>query len=223
MGRPISEGKAEIEKCAGAGDHFAAPAGAYRADEPVRTNARRSIVAFAPLGIVLAVMPWNYPFWQVIRFAAPALMAGNGAVLKHASNVPQSALALEEAIREAEFPEGLFRTLLIQGAAAERVIEDPRVRAVTLTGSSATGQRIAEIAGRTLKKAVLELGGSDPYVVLADADLDAAASTGARARNQNTGQSCIAAKRFIVVDRVAADFERRFLEAGPFPEGGGAL
>src|SRR2546428_186275 len=131
--------------------------------------------------------------------------------------------ALEEAIREAEFPEGLFRTLLIQGAAAERVIEDPRVRAVTLTGSSATGQRIAEIAGRTLKKAVLELGGSDPYVVLADADLDAAASTGARARNQNTGQSCIAAKRFIVVDRVAADFERRFVEAVRSLKGGGPL
>ena len=213
MGKPIVEARAEIEKCAWTCDYYAEHGEEFLRDAPVATNAKRSVVAFEPLGIVLAVMPWNYPFWQVIRFAAPALTAGNGAVLKHASNVPQSALALEEAIREAEFPEGLFRTLLIQGAAAERVIEDPRVRAVTLTGSSATGQRIAEIAGRTLKKAVLELGGSDPYVVLADADLDAAASTGARARNQNTGQSCIAAKRFIVVDRVAADFERRFVEA----------
>ena len=213
MGKPITEAKAEIEKCAWNCEYYAEHGEEYLRDMPIPTNARKSVVAFEPLGVILAVMPWNYPFWQVIRFAAPALMAGNGAVLKHASNVPQSALALEEAIREAEFPEGLFRTLLIQGAAAERVITDPRVRAVTLTGSSTTGQRIAEIAGRVLKKAVLELGGSDPFVVLADADVTAAATTGARARNQNTGQSCIAAKRFIVVDRVAEDFERRFADA----------
>ncbi|HYY54395.1 MAG TPA: NAD-dependent succinate-semialdehyde dehydrogenase [Candidatus Dormibacteraeota bacterium] len=213
MGKPISESKAEIDKCAWNCEFYAEHGEEFLRDMPAPTNARRSLVAFEPLGVILAVMPWNYPFWQVIRFAAPALMAGNGAVLKHASNVPQSALALEEAIREAEFPSGLLRTLLIQGAAAERVIEDDRVRAVTLTGSSSTGRRIAEVAGRSLKKAVLELGGSDPFIVLADADIDAAATTGARARNQNTGQSCIAAKRFIVVDRVAADFERRFADA----------
>jgi succinate-semialdehyde dehydrogenase/glutarate-semialdehyde dehydrogenase len=213
MGKPISEAKAEIEKCAWNCEFYAEHGEEFLRDLPAPTNARKSVVAFEPLGVILAVMPWNYPFWQVIRFAAPAIMAGNGAVLKHASNVPQCALALEEAIREAEFPDGLFRTLLIQGAAAERVIEDPRVRAVTLTGSSATGKRIAEIAGRALKKAVLELGGSDPYIVLADADVAAAASTGARARNQNTGQSCIAAKRFIVDERVAGAFEQRFAEA----------
>jgi succinate-semialdehyde dehydrogenase/glutarate-semialdehyde dehydrogenase len=155
-------------------------------------------------------MPWNFPFWQVIRFAAPALMAGNGAILKHASNVPQCALAIEEVIRDAGFPEGLLRTVLLAGSAVEPVIADPRIRAVTLTGSSDTGSRIAALAGRALKKSVLELGGSDPYIVLADADLDAAAKVGARARNQNTGQSCIAAKRFIAIEPIARDFERRF-------------
>ena len=210
MGKPISEARAELEKCAWGSEHYADTAARYLADEVVETTAQRSLVAFQPLGIVLAVMPWNFPFWQVIRFAAPALMAGNAALLKHASNVPQCALAIEEAIRDAGFPEGLLRTLLLPGSAVEPLIADPRVRAVTLTGSSDTGSRIAELAGRALKKCVLELGGSDPYIVLTDADLDAAAKVGARARNQNTGQSCIAAKRFIAVESVAGEFERRF-------------
>ena len=210
MGKPITEAKAELEKCAWGAEHYADNAARYLADEVIETTAQRSLVAFQPLGIVLAVMPWNFPFWQVIRFAAPALMAGNAAVLKHASNVPQCALAIEEVIRDAGFPEGLLRTVLVSGSAVEPVIADPRIRAVTLTGSSDTGSRIAELAGRALKKSVLELGGSDPYIVLDDADLDAAAKVGARARNQNTGQSCIAAKRFIAVESVARDFERRF-------------
>jgi len=210
MGKPISEAKAEIEKCAFGAEHFAQNASRYLADEEIRANARRSIVSFHPLGVVLAVMPWNFPFWQVIRFAAPALMAGNAAVLKHASNVPQCALAIEEAFREAGFPLGLLRTVLVSGSAIEPIIADDRIRAVTLTGSSDTGSRIAELAGRALKKTVLELGGSDPYIVLADADLELAAATAVRARNQNNGQSCIAAKRFIVVDSIADEFERRF-------------
>jgi succinate-semialdehyde dehydrogenase/glutarate-semialdehyde dehydrogenase len=210
MGKPIAEARAELEKCAWGCEHYAESAARYLADEVIETSAQRSLVAFEPLGIVLAVMPWNFPFWQVFRFAAPALMAGNAAVVKHASNVPQCALAIEEVVREAGFPEGLLRTLLLAGSAVEPVIADPRVRAVTLTGSSDTGSRIAELAGRALKKSVLELGGSDPYIVLADADVDAAAKVGARARNQNNGQSCIAAKRFIAVEPVARDFERRF-------------
>jgi acyl-CoA reductase-like NAD-dependent aldehyde dehydrogenase len=210
MGKPIGEARAEIEKCARGCEHFAEAAAGYLADEVIRANARRSLVAFQPLGVVLAVMPWNFPFWQVIRFAAPAFMAGNAGLLKHASNVPQCALALEEVIREAGFPQGLLRTVLVAGGAIEPIIADDRIRAVTLTGSSDTGSRIAELAGRALKKSVLELGGSDPYLVLADADLEEAAATAVRARNQNNGQSCIAAKRFIVVESIADDFERRF-------------
>src|SRR5256712_9390078 len=210
MGKPIVEAEAEIEKCAWNCDFYAAQAPVYLADEHVDTGVEASFVAFQPLGVVLAVMPWNFPFWQVIRFAAPALMAGNGAVLKHASNVPQCALAIEEAMREAGFPEGLLRTVLVSGGGIEPIVADSRIRAVTLTGSSETGSRIAELAGRALKKTVLELGGSDPFVVLADADLDAAAVTGARARNQNAGQSCIAAKRFITERTVADEFERLF-------------
>src|SRR5438445_7345999 len=213
MGKPIAEAKAEIEKCAFGCEHFAENAARYLADEEIRANARRSIVAFQPLGVVLAVMPWNFPFWQVVRFAAPALMAGNAAVVKHASNVPQCALAIEEAFRDAGFPQGLLRTVLVSGSAIEPIIADDRIRAVTLTGSSDTGSRIAELAGPALKKTVLELGGSDPYIVLADADVDAAAKTGARARNQNNGQSCIAAKRFIAERAVANDFERGFAKA----------
>src|SRR5438094_6824392 len=210
MGKPIVEARAELEKCALGCEHYADHAARYLADEIIPTNAKKSLVAFQPLGIVLAVMPWNFPFWQVIRFAAPAFMAGNAAVLKHASNVPQCALAIEEVFREAGFPEGLLRTLLLAGSQVEPVIEDVRVRAVTLTGSSDTGSRIAQLAGRALKKTVLELGGSDPFIVLADADVANAAPTRGRARNQNNGQSCIAAKRFIVVDSVAEEFERRF-------------
>ena len=210
MGKPITEAKAEIEKCAWNCDFYAENAAKFLADEPATSNGKRAYVAFEPLGIVLAVMPWNYPFWQVIRFAAPALMAGNAAVLKHASNVPQSALAIEEVIRDAGFPEGLFRTLLLSGAAVEPLIADERIRAVTLTGSSDTGRRIAELAGRALKKCVLELGGSDPFIVLKDADLDAAATVGTRARNQNNGQSCIAAKRFLIEKDVVDAFAERF-------------
>jgi succinate-semialdehyde dehydrogenase/glutarate-semialdehyde dehydrogenase len=210
MGKPITEAKAEIEKCAWGCDHFAEHAARYLADEQIPSTARRSVVAFEPLGVVLALMPWNFPFWQVVRFAAPAFMAGNAAVLKHASNVPQCALAIEEAFRDAGFPEGLLRAVLVSGAAIEPIIGDDRVRAVTLTGSSDTGSRIAELAGRALKKTVLELGGSDPFIVLADADIAAAAKTGVRARNQNAGQSCIAAKRFIAEEKVAPDFERAF-------------
>jgi acyl-CoA reductase-like NAD-dependent aldehyde dehydrogenase len=210
MGKPIAEAKAEIEKCAFGCEHFAENAARYLADEEIKANARRSIVAFQPLGVVLAVMPWNFPFWQVVRFAAPAFMAGNAGLLKHASNVPQCALALEEAFRDAGFPQGLLRTVLVSGSAIEPIIADDRIRAVTLTGSSDTGSRIAELAGRAIKKTVLELGGSDPFIVLADADLEAAATTAVRARNQNSGQSCIAAKRFIVVESIAGEFERRF-------------
>jgi succinate-semialdehyde dehydrogenase/glutarate-semialdehyde dehydrogenase len=210
MGKPIAEAKAEIEKCAWNCDYYAENADRFLADEPVKTNAKRSFVAFEPLGIVLAVMPWNYPFWQVLRFAAPALMAGNGAVLKHASNVPQCALAIEEVIRDAGFPDGLLRTVLLAGSQVEPLIADDRIRAVTLTGSSRTGSRIAELAGRALKKQVLELGGSDPYIVLKDADIAAAATVATRARNQNNGQSCIAAKRFLVESSVLDEFQDRF-------------
>ena len=213
MGKPITEALAEIEKCAFTCDFYADHAAAFLADEPVVANARESLVAFEPLGVVLAVMPWNYPFWQVIRFLAPAFMAGNAALLKHASNVPQCALTIEEAVRDAGFPAGLLRTLLVPGADVEPVIADARVRAVTLTGSTATGARIAELAGRAVKKAVLELGGSDPFIVLRDADLGPAAETATKARFQNAGQSCIAAKRFLVEAPVAADFERRFADA----------
>src|SRR5438105_2794529 len=210
MGKPIAEAQAEVEKCAWNCEFYAENAAKFLGDEAAASNGKRAYVAFEPLGIVLAIMPWNYPFWQVMRFAAPALMAGNAAVLKHASNVPQCALAVEEAIRDAGFPEGLFRTLLLPGAAVERLIGDERIRAVTLTGSSSTGRRIAELAGRALKKCVLELGGSDPFIVLRDADLEAAAAIATRARNQNTGQSCIAAKRFLIEHDVVDDFARRF-------------
>ena len=213
MGKPISEAQAEIEKCALNCDFYADHAATFLKDEPAPTNARESFVAFEPLGVILAVMPWNYPFWQVIRFLAPALMAGNAAVLKHASNVPQCALALEEAVRDSGFPDGILRTLLLAGAAVEPIVADDRVRAITLTGSTATGSRLAELAGRAVKKAVLELGGSDPFIVLRDADIAAAAATATKARYQNAGQSCIAAKRFLVDAPVAAEFERRFADA----------
>ncbi len=213
MGKPIVEAEAEIEKCAWGCDFYAEHAARFLADERVETNAQDSYVAFQPLGVVLAIMPWNFPFWQVFRFAAPALMAGNGVVLKHASNVPQSALAAEEVLRLAGLPQGLFRTVLVQGARVEPLIADPRIQAVTLTGSSDVGEHVAGAAGRALKKHVLELGGSDPFVVLADADLEAAVATAVRARNQNNGQSCIAAKRFIVEEAVADAFAARFAAA----------
>jgi len=213
MGKPIGEAVAEIEKCAWACDFYADRGAVFLGDEVVATSASRSLVAYEPLGVVLAIMPWNYPFWQVFRFAAPALMAGNGALLKHASNIPRCALAVASAFEEAGFPTGLFHTLLLPGAAVESVIRDPRVRAVTLTGSSDVGARVAAVAGAALKKTVLELGGSDPFIVLADADVAAAAATAVRARNQNAGQSCIAAKRFLVAEGVADEFEERFARA----------
>jgi acyl-CoA reductase-like NAD-dependent aldehyde dehydrogenase len=211
MGKPIVESEAEIEKCAWNCEYYADSAEAFLADEPIVTNATESYVAFRPLGVVLALMPWNYPFWQVIRFAAPALMAGNTAVLKHASNVSQCALEIERIFRECGFPEGVFRTVLIPGAETGKLIADPRIAAVTLTGSEEVGISVASMSGQHLKKHVLELGGSDAFIVLEDADLDAAAQTAVRARFQNTGQSCIAAKRFIVVASVAEAFEQKFV------------
>ena len=213
MGKPIVEAEAEIEKCAWNCDFYAEHASRFLADQPVETNASESYVAFQPLGVVLAIMPWNFPFWQVIRFAAPALMAGNGAVLKHASNVPRCALALEDVFSQAGLPKGLFRTVLVPGSETTRLIADPRIAAVTLTGSSVVGEQVASAAGKVLKKQVLELGGSDPFIVLGDADLEAAARTAVRARNQNNGQSCIAAKRFIVEEPVADQFTEKFAAA----------
>jgi len=206
MGKPISEAEAEIEKCAWNCEYFAENAAAFLAPEAVETGVTRSYVRFDPLGTILAIMPWNFPLWQVFRFAAPALVAGNVTLLKHASNVPGSSLAIEEVLRNAGLPDGVFQSLLISGAAAEELIGDERVACVTLTGSEATGARVAAAAGRAIKKCVLELGGSDPFIVLPDADLEAAAAIGVRARNQNNGQSCIAAKRFIVVREVAGHF-----------------
>ncbi len=213
MGKPIVEAEAEIDKCAWNCDFYAEHAATFLADEHIQTNASESYVAFEPLGVVLAIMPWNFPFWQVIRFAAPALMAGNGAVLKHASNVPGCAVALEEIFSVAGLPAGLFRTVLVPGSKVAQLIADPRIHAVTLTGSSEVGERVASAAGSHLKKQVLELGGSDPFIVLADADLDAAAATAVRARNQNNGQSCIAAKRFIVEESIADEFTHKFAAA----------
>jgi succinate-semialdehyde dehydrogenase/glutarate-semialdehyde dehydrogenase len=211
MGKPVRDGRAEAEKCALVCDFYADNAERLLAEEPVATEARRSYVTFNPLGVVLAVMPWNFPFWQVFRFAAPGLMAGNAAVLKHASNVPGCALAIEDVFRRAGFPDDLFRTLMIGSRAVERVIEHPLVRAATLTGSGPAGRAVARKAGEMLKKTVLELGGSDPYLVLEDADLDLAAAVCAKARLVNAGQSCIAGKRFIVVDPVRRAFEERFV------------
>ncbi|MFN8525301.1 MAG: NAD-dependent succinate-semialdehyde dehydrogenase [Chloroflexota bacterium] len=213
MGKPIVEAEAEIEKCAWNCEFYADSAPRFLEPEYADTNATESYVSFEPLGVVLAIMPWNFPFWQVLRFAAPALMAGNGAVLKHASNVPRCALAVEEVMVRAGLPKGLFRTLLVPGSSTEPLIADPRIAAITLTGSSEVGERVAGTAGRYLKKQVLELGGSDPFIVLADADLDAAATTAARARNQNSGQSCIASKRFIVEESVADEFSAKFAAA----------
>jgi succinate-semialdehyde dehydrogenase/glutarate-semialdehyde dehydrogenase len=212
MGKPLKQGIAEAEKCAWVCDHYADCAEAYLAPNVIPTEAAKSYVAFEPLGVVLAVMPWNFPLWQVYRFAAPALMAGNTGVLKHASNVSGCALAIEEIFAQAGFPPGAFRTLLIGTAQVRAVIEHPLVRAVTLTGSTPAGKAVASQAGAVLKKTVLELGGSDPYLVLEDADLDHTVSVCARSRLINSGQSCIAAKRFIVVEPIHAAFTDRFVE-----------
>ncbi|SNR32357.1 NAD-dependent succinate-semialdehyde dehydrogenase [Hymenobacter mucosus] len=206
MGKPVVDGRAEIEKCALCCDYYADHAEQFLADEEIKTEAQHSFIAHEPIGVVLAVMPWNFPFWQVVRFAAPALMAGNVGLLKHASNVPQCALALEKIFHDAGFPPATFRTLLIGSDLVSKLIEDDRVRAVTLTGSEPAGAQVAATAGREIKKTVLELGGSDAFIVLADADLELAAKTAAQARMINSGQSCIAAKRFIVEKSILKEF-----------------
>jgi succinate-semialdehyde dehydrogenase/glutarate-semialdehyde dehydrogenase len=212
MGKTFGAARGEVAKCALAMRWYAEHAERLLADEPIETSAARSFVRYQPLGPVLAVMPWNFPLWQVVRFAAPALMAGNVGLLKHASNVPQAALFLEGLFRRAGFPEGAFTTLLIGSGDVADVIADERVVAVTLTGSERAGQAVAAAAGDVLKKCVLELGGSDPFLVLASADLDQAAPTAARARTQNNGQSCIAAKRFVVEAAVYDEFAERFVK-----------
>jgi len=217
MGKPIAEARAEIDKCAWTCEFYADHAAAFLAPETVKTAADDSFVTYEPLGVVLAIMPWNFPFWQVVRFAAPALMAGNGALLKHSPNVSGCAVAVETVLRDAGFPDGLFRTLLVDertvGETTTRLLEDPRIAAVTITGSDRAGAHVAAVAGRALKKSVLELGGSDPFVVLADADLPVVAEQATRSRFLNGGQSCLAAKRFVVEEPVADEFERLFVEA----------
>ncbi|HEY7502531.1 MAG TPA: NAD-dependent succinate-semialdehyde dehydrogenase [Gemmatimonadales bacterium] len=211
MGKPLKAAVEEAAKSAWGCRYYAEHAERFLADEEVKTTASRSYVTWQPIGPVLAIMPWNFPFWQVFRFAAPALMAGNVGLLKHASNVPQCALAIEDIFRRAGFPEGVFQTLLIETDQVGRVIEDRRVAAVTLTGSNTAGSQVASAAGKVVKKTVLELGGSDPFIVLPDADLPAAIATAVKARIVNNGQSCIAAKRFIVHETVADEFERGFV------------
>jgi len=212
MGKPIRDGRTETEKCAWVCDYYADNAAKFLAREMIETDASRSFVSYQPIGVVLAVMPWNFPFWQVFRFAAPALMAGNGGVLKHASNVPGCALAIEDVFRKAGFPEHIFRTLLVGSRQVDAIIENPLVKAVTLTGSTPAGKAVAKKAGDMLKKTVLELGGSDPYVVLGDADVPAAAATCVTSRLINSGQSCIAAKRFVVVESVRKQFEDLYVQ-----------
>ncbi len=226
MGKLIGEARGEIDKCAWLCDYYAESGPGFLADEILESDASRSLVAYQPLGTVLAVMPWNFPFWQVFRFAVPGLLAGNTGLLKHASNVPQCAESIERLFIDAGFPEGVFRALMIGAAQVEGVIADPRVQAVTLTGSDPAGRKVAATAGAHLKKSVLELGGSDPFVVLEDADLDLAARAAVTSRFLNGGQSCIAAKRFIIVDAIAEAFLERFkagveaLRAGdPMEEG----
>ena len=210
MGKPITEARGEVLKCALTCDYYADHVEEFLAPKTVKTEAKKSYVSYEPLGVIFAVMPWNFPYWQVIRFAAPTLAAGNAGLLKHASNVTGSAVAIHSAIERAGFPKGLFTTLVVSDhSAVNRIVEDPRVAAVTLTGSEGAGAKVAEAAGRSLKKTVLELGGSDPFVVLGDADVEAIAPFAVKARFINTGQSCLCAKRFIVQDNIVTDFEHR--------------
>ena len=212
MGKPLNAGEQEIHKCAWVCDYYAESAPESLADQIVESDATRSFISFQPLGVVLAIMPWNFPFWQVLRFAAPTLTAGNAAILKHAPNVSGCGLALEELFREAGYPEHLFRTVLVDVPEVDAIIRDDRIKAVTLTGSTRAGRAVAAAAGSVIKKTVLELGGSDPSVVLADADLDVAAEACVTSRLNNSGQSCIAAKRLIVVDNVRDDFQTRVVD-----------
>ncbi len=212
MGKPIRQAIAEVEKCATACRYYADNGADFIKDESIPTDAAQSFVRYEPLGAILAVMPWNFPFWQTFRFAAPALMAGNVGLLKHASNVPQCALAIEEVITSSGFPQGAFQTLLVSAAQVDGIIEDPRVKAVTLTGSEAAGISVAKRAAGHIKKTVLELGGSDPFVVLTSANLEDAVKAAVSSRTVNTGQSCIAAKRFIVADAIAEKFETMMVE-----------
>jgi succinate-semialdehyde dehydrogenase/glutarate-semialdehyde dehydrogenase len=213
MGKTFAAARGEASKCALGLRWFAEHAESLLADEPIATGASRSYVHYQPIGVVLAIMPWNFPLWQVVRFAAPALMVGNVGLLKHASNVPQTALLIEDIFRRAGLPDGAFSNLFVESKDVAAIIEDPRIAAVTLTGSERAGMSVAATAGHALKKSVLELGGSDPFIVLPSADLDSAVQTAVTARVQNNGQSCIAAKRFIVVEAVADEFLRRFTEA----------
>jgi succinate-semialdehyde dehydrogenase / glutarate-semialdehyde dehydrogenase len=211
MGKPYKAALAEAVKCTTACRYYADNAEKFLADEVVETGAKKSFIRYLPIGPILAVMPWNFPFWQVFRFAAPALMAGNVGLLKHASNVPQCALKIEEIFREAGFPEGAFQTLLIGSQQVDAILSDPRVVAATLTGSEQAGIQVGMAAAKRIKKVVLELGGSDPFIVMPSADLDAAVATAVEARVINNGQSCIAAKRFIIAEPIAAEFERKFV------------
>ncbi|MGA3354629.1 MAG: NADP-dependent succinic semialdehyde dehydrogenase [Acidimicrobiales bacterium] len=214
MGKPIVQARAEVTKCVGVLRYYAEHAAAMLADEPVATTTAKhgSYIKYQPIGCVLAVMPWNFPLWQVVRFAVPTFMAGNVALLKHASNVPQTALYIEDVARRAGFPEGVFQTLLIGGDRVQAILEDDRVAAATLTGSEGAGRSVAAIAGNAIKKTVLELGGADPFIVMPSADIERAVEIGVWARIQNNGQSCIAAKRFIVHDSIADEYQERYGE-----------
>src|SRR6202795_2754787 len=212
MGKPYKAAVAEALKCTTACRYYAENAEQILADEVIETGAKKTFIRYRPIGPILAVMPWNFPFWQVIRFTAPALMAGNVGLLKHASNVPQCALEIEDLFHRAGFPEGVFQTLLIGSQKVDGILNDPRVAAATLTGSEEAGVQVGTGAAKRIKKVVLELGGSDPFIVMPSADLEAAVATAVKARIVNNGQSCIAAKRFIVHEKIADEFERNFVK-----------